>query len=189
MNGVPKDWLQLSTHVFRVYYSNFASRINIIVYLLQIQIYCWQDLPIVHMLHCIFINCTFHSCNSVNCMEYSPAWEANNCSDRQDIPHILRNLQVPYQANKSLPVFLTQRQMITVSILQSYFFKIHLSIILSPVPRTSNKALFSDFSNWSFVCISLISHAFYFPFTSHPPAFVYPNNILWRLQIMKFLIM
>lgn len=74
--------------------------------------YCWQDMPVVHTLHCIFINFTFCSCNSVNCMEYSPAWEANNYSDRQDIPHILWNLQVPYQANKSLPVFLILRQMI-----------------------------------------------------------------------------
>jgi hypothetical protein len=39
------------------------------------------------------------------------------------------------------------------------------------------------------VCIFHLSHTCYTHCPSHPPRFDHPNNIWWRIQIMKFLIM
>jgi hypothetical protein len=39
------------------------------------------------------------------------------------------------------------------------------------------------------VCISHVSHTCYMPRSSHPPWFDRPNNILWGVQVMRFLIM
>jgi hypothetical protein len=38
------------------------------------------------------------------------------------------------------------------------------------------------------VCISHLSHACYMPRSSHLPILDHPNNILWSVQVTKFLV-
>lgn len=63
----------------------------------------------------------------------------------------------------------------------SYFLNIHFNIILPPAPGSS-KCLFPLGSP------TKILHAFLLPPTVNKPARMHlPNDILWRIQRMKFL--
>jgi hypothetical protein len=54
------------------------------------------------------------------------------------------------------------------------------------MPRSSTWSLALSFSDQNFVCISQLSHVWYMTHPSHSPWFYHPNNILWRVQDMKF---
>jgi hypothetical protein len=62
-------------------------------------------------------------------------------------------------------------------------------IFYSSSPRSSKWSPPLMLSSQTFVYISHLSHAIYMPRQSPPPWFDHPNNIWWRVQIMKLLIM
>jgi hypothetical protein len=60
-------------------------------------------------------------------------------------------------------------------------------ILSSHSRQVSPSSLHFRFSNQNPVCMTHLSHACYMPHSSHPPWFYRPNNIWWRVQVMKFL--
>jgi hypothetical protein len=57
----------------------------------------------------------------------------------------------------------------------------------SSTPRSSKWSLPFKFSDQNCVCISDFSHACYIPRPSHIPLFDHPNNIWWRVPVLKLL--
>jgi hypothetical protein len=72
---------------------------------------------------------------------------------------------------------------------KTYFLKFHFNNILQSMPRSSVTSLPFRLSNQNFVRIFNLSHARYMPHPSHLPWFDYPNNILWKVQIIELIIM
>jgi hypothetical protein len=70
----------------------------------------------------------------------------------------------------------------------SYFSKIHINIILTPMYRSSYRLLSCGFPITILLCIPLFPYAYCMPSPSHPPLF--DNfNYIWRiLQVVKLLI-
>jgi hypothetical protein len=66
--------------------------------------------------------------------------------------------------------------------------KVHLTIILSPTPRSSQWSLPFGPSNRNPVNTSPLSRAFQMSRPPHPPWFNHPNIVRWRIQAMKFII-
>jgi hypothetical protein len=75
-----------------------------------------------------------------------------------------------------------------VQTLPPYCLQIHFNIILLSTPRSSEWSLPFRLSNWNFVNISHLLHAYYMVRPYHPPCFGHPNNIWRKIQIMKLLI-
>jgi len=75
-------------------------------------------------------------------MEQSPSWEANSYSAGQEIPLLLSNPKVDYCVHKSLPLVSILNQVHPVQTLPTFLSKIHSSIILPSVPKSSEKSHF-----------------------------------------------
>jgi len=71
----------------------------------------------------------------------------------------------------------------------SQFLKIHFNIILSPKPGYSKWLLSPRFPHQTHVCNSPLPHTCYASRLFHSFLFNRPNNIWWRPQIIKLLIM
>jgi hypothetical protein len=71
-------------------------------------------------------------------MEQSPSWEGNWLSDSQEIPLTLCNPKVHYRIHKFPATVPILNQIDQVHLPTSHFLKIHLNIILPPMPG-SNK--------------------------------------------------
>jgi hypothetical protein len=70
-----------------------------------------------------------------------------------------------------------------------YLPKVHLNVILPPMPRSSLWSLAFGLPNQNPVSTSPLPHACHMSLPSHPPWFNHPNNIRWRIQTVKFIIM
>jgi hypothetical protein len=57
------------------------------------------------------------------------------------------------------------------------------------MPRSSQWSLTFGPPNHNSVNTSPLPHACHMPHPPHPPWFNHPNNIRWRIQAMKFIIM
>jgi len=101
-----------------------------------------------------------------NSIEHSP-WKAN-CHSASQIPHLLWNPKVHYCVNMIPPLVPILRQTNPVHNFPYYIPKIHSSIILSSMPRSSEWSLSSGFSDKNFVSISHLSHTCYIAHASHP---------------------
>jgi hypothetical protein len=64
-----------------------------------------------------------------NFTQLSPAWEAANCTDTQELPNILRNPKVHYCVHNSPPLVPILSQIDPVHATSSYLSKIHFNII------------------------------------------------------------
>jgi len=120
-------------------------------------------------------------------MEQSPSWEANSHTASLEIPCLLWSPKVHYRVHKSPPLVPILSQMNSI---HNFSHPIHLQFILilhSDLLLVLHSALFpSGFPIRKFVCISHLSHANYIRRLSHFPWFDHPNNILCRVQIIKF---
>jgi hypothetical protein len=70
-----------------------------------------------------------------------------------------------------------------------YLPKVHLNVIFPPTPRSSQWSLTFGPPNQNPVNTSPLPHACHMSRPPHPPWFNHPNNIRWRIQAVKFIIM
>jgi hypothetical protein len=67
--------------------------------------------------------------------------------------------------------------------------KIHLNVLLPPKPRSSQWSLLFGLPHKNPVNTSPLAHAYYISRPPDPPWFNHNNDIRWRTQAMKFIIM
>jgi hypothetical protein len=121
-------------------------------------------------------------------MEQSSSWEADSSSSSLEILRLLWNPKIYYRVH-STPLVPILSQMNPVHTFPPYFPDMHSNINLLSTLRSSECSLPFRFSNQNIIRISQLSHACYIPRLSHTPWLEQPNNIWWRVQIMKLLIM
>jgi hypothetical protein len=115
-------------------------------------------------------------------------WKADCHSAYQKYP-ALWNLKVHYRVHKSplLDPILSQAN--PGRPIHPYLPKVKLNVILPPTPRSSQWSLAFGPPNQNPVNTSPVPHACHMSRPLHPPWFNYPNNIRWRIQAVKFIIM
>jgi hypothetical protein len=119
-----------------------------------------------------------------NLEDHNP--QANSYTTTQEIPHLLQNLKVHYHVHKTLTMVPIPSQMNPVHTL-TLFFKIHI-LKLSSHPGLPNSLISSH-------CLIKTLNAFLTcPICATCPAHLilldlshHPNNISWRVQIIKLL--
>ena len=119
-------------------------------------------------------------------MKQSP-WEDNQFSATQEIPRILWNLKVHYHMHMCPPPVHILSVLDPVPAPTSHFLKIHLNTIPSKLP-SPKWSLSLRFPHLNPVYASPIPHTCYIHRLSHSSQFNHPNNIEWRLQIIKLLV-
>jgi hypothetical protein len=87
------------------------------------------------------------------------------------------------ESDESSPHLNTESLYDPLHILTPYFLKIHLNIILQPMPGSEKLAHLQMFLRRTFCHISHSSHAFYVPRPSY--WFNHPSNIKWGVKITK----
>jgi hypothetical protein len=94
----------------------------------------------------------------------------------------------PYCVHKVSPLdsILSQLNLVHIN---PYLPKVHLNVILLPMPRSSWSSLPFGPPNQNPVSTSPLPHPCYMPYSPQPPWFNYPHNTRWRIQSMKFIIM
>ena len=100
-------------------------------------------------------------------MERSPSLEPNRFTASQEIPHILCNPKVHYRIYKSPPPVPILSQLYPVHTPTPHLLKIHLNIILQPMPRSPKWSLSLRFPQQNPVYALLLPHACYLPCPSH----------------------
>jgi hypothetical protein len=95
--------------------------------------------------------------------------------------------EVSNRVHKSPPLVPVFSQMHPIHTTPTYFPKIHSNIILPSRPTASKWSLSVRFPNENSECIPHLSHECNMSRLPHPPLFEYPNNILWRVQVIKFI--
>jgi hypothetical protein len=73
--------------------------------------------------------------------------------------------------------------------IDTYLPKVHINVIFSLVPRSSQWSLTFGTPNQNPVNTSPLPHACHMSRPPRPPWFNHPNNIQWRIQAVKFIIM
>jgi hypothetical protein len=89
-------------------------------------------------------------------MEHGHPREANIFSDTQEIPRILRKLDVHYGIHNSWPLVSISEQITLGYALPINICKIRFNITLSPTPTPSKRSLSFKFPHQNPVCISLL---------------------------------
>jgi hypothetical protein len=123
------------------------------------------------------------------CIQQSPSWEANRTSDSQNIPRILRNPKVHYRIHKNPPPVPVLSQIDPIYVpphptsRRSTFNTIFLS-----TPGSFKWPLSLMFPHQNSVCTSPLPHTCYMPFPYQSTWFYHPNNIWWRIQDIKLLV-
>jgi hypothetical protein len=114
----------------------------------------------------------------------SPSWKANRFSANQEIPRLLSNPKLHYRIDKCPPPVPILSQLDAVQTPTPDALKIHLSIIISSTPGSSNWSLPFRFPNQNPVYTSPVPHKCYMPRPSHSSRFWHPNNIGWEVKCM-----
>jgi hypothetical protein len=129
------------------------------------------------------LNC--HRLSATDSMELR-SWEACSCAASKWIPHFLWNPKADCCVQNISPL-----DTILSHTLTNPFLKIHLHItsIFTFTPRSPKWSFAFRFSDESSTCSSHLPNAYYMLRPSHLLYFDHPNNILWRFQVMKLLIM
>jgi hypothetical protein len=94
-------------------------------------------------------------------------------------------MEVHYYVHKRPLLIPDLSQINLVNVITSYFFKLHFNIILQSMCSSPKYSCPVRSSNSTFVYISHISCVWYIPSPSHCLWFYHPNNIRWRVQIVK----
>jgi len=129
------------------------------------------------------------SLTTINSKEQNPSWEANSNSDSQEIPDVLRNPKVHYRVHKSLPPVPTLSHTHPIHIFPSSFLKailISTSLLRLDLPSGLFPSGFPIKISYVFLICPMRATS---PVPSHTPRTDHPNNIWWRVQVMKLLIM
>jgi len=122
-------------------------------------------------------------------MEQCSSWETNNCCANEGITHLLWNQKVHHCVHKSPPMAPTLSQMTPVHNFSSLFSKIHSSITLPSMPKSSKWSLPFTFSDQNFVCTSHLCSEWSMHCPYHSLWFDHPNNIWRSTQVMELFIM
>jgi hypothetical protein len=94
-----------------------------------------------------------------------------------------------YRIHKIAPLDPILSQPKPVHPIDPYLPKVNLNVILPPTPRTSQWYLPFGPPNQNPVNTCPFPYACHLSLPLHPPWFNHPNNIRWRIQAMKFIIM
>jgi len=121
-------------------------------------------------------------------MEQVPSWKDNQLSASQEIPRILWNPKVHYRIHKCSPPvpLLTQNDPVHAPHPTSWR---SILILSSHLRLGLPSGLFPSVFPTKTVHASSLHHTCYMPRRSHSSRFDHPNNIWWRVQIIKLLIM
>jgi hypothetical protein len=96
-----------------------------------------------------------------------------------------QNLEVHHRIHNSPPKVPSLRQVKPFHTLPAYLPKIHPNPILPSTPRSSEWSLSFGLSHQNPAQFSPLSHACHMPRPPHFPRFDLPNDMWWRVQIMK----
>jgi hypothetical protein len=117
-------------------------------------------------------------------------WKADcHSACQKNILLSLWNPKIHYRVHKSPPLDPILSQPNSARPINFYLPKAHLNVILPPTPRSSQWSLTYGLPNQNPVNTSPLPHACHMSRPPHPPWFNHPNNIRWRIQAMKFIIM
>jgi hypothetical protein len=120
-----------------------------------------------------------------NSMEPSPSWKTASCAVTQEFPNILWNTKVHNHVHKNprlVPSWTTSLQSI-----EPHSVSLRSILILS-MSRSSWWSLSYRLFHQNPICIPLLPHAWYMSCPSHPPWIHHSNYTMWRVQVMKLLI-
>jgi hypothetical protein len=157
---------------------------------------CWNISLQRHKLFiCITLKVLWLISQLTDSTEQSHSWDADSYSAGQEILHLLCDPMVHLHVNNRPPLISILSHMHQVHTFPPNFPKTHSNIIFPSTSsfckwslpfRVSNQNIYMYFSSLPQVLHAHISSHL---ISSHPPRFLPPNNIWWRVHVMNLLIM
>jgi len=120
-------------------------------------------------------------------IEQGPSWENNQLSANQEIPCIYWNPKFHYRIHKCPPpVPLIQIDPVHAP---TFYFLRSILILSSHLRLGLPSGLFPSGFTTKTLYTSSLHHTCYMPRRSHSSRFDHPNNVWWRVQIIKLIFM